>query len=215
MDDFLNTPFSEPYYFLVLSIIIFAIVFLRYLLFSGMYHLLFYVWLKPKFQKRIINLNPKQKKQARLEIYRSAITSLIFAFSGTILVIFWQKGYTQLYIEWNTFPLWYLPISLLLALVIHETYYYWLHRWMHLPKVYRVVHQWHHDSIETSSLTSFSFHPIESILQAIVVPVLILFLPMHLSVLFLLLLIMTISGTINHAGVEIYPEAFNLSLIHI
>ena len=116
-----------------------------------------------------------------------------------------NKGFS----EWSAYSLWYLPVSLLIAMLIHETYYYWLHRWMHRPKIYRLVHKWHHDSIETTSFTAFSFHPIESILQALMIPVLIIFLPMHLSVLLLFLIIMTISATINHAGIEIYPASFN------
>ena len=68
---------------------------------------------------------------------------------------------------------------------------------MHRPNIYRLIHKWHHDSIETSSLTSFSFHAGESILQAVVIPVLILFLPLHIYALFFLLFIMTMSGTIN------------------
>ena len=49
MDSFLATPFSEPPYFLLLTAIVFAVVFLRYLLFSGIYHYLFYRWLGPRF----------------------------------------------------------------------------------------------------------------------------------------------------------------------
>lgn len=208
MEDFLNTPFHEPYHFTRLTLIFFLIVFLRYLFVSGVYHYLFYVVFRPKVAHRILNINPKQKSQIRMEITRSALTSVIFAFSATGLILLWQHGYTYITTDWQAYPWWYHPISLLIALFLHETYYYWLHRWMHRPKIYRRVHKWHHDSIETSSLTSFSFHPLESLLQAIVVPVLVLFLPMHLYVLLTFLIIMTLSGTINHAGVEIYPKRF-------
>jgi len=209
MEEFLATPFTSPFNFVLITAIIFTITFSRYLLFSGLYHFIFYVWLRSIFQPRIINIEERDKKQAWLEIQRSAITSFIFSFSGTSLIILWQKGYTNLYTNWNDYPLWYLPISLFIALLVHETYYYWLHRWMHRPKVYRLVHKWHHDSIETSSLTSFSFHPVESILQAMMIPVLILFLPMHIFSFLLLLIIMTVSSTINHAGVELYPKGAN------
>ncbi|MEZ5042303.1 MAG: sterol desaturase family protein [Saprospiraceae bacterium] len=208
MEEFLSTPFTQPFYFFQLTAIIFGITFIRYLVVSGVYHSIFYVWLKGAFAGRIINGSNKDRRQMWMEVYRSALTSGIFAFSGTALVIFWQKGWTQIYTDWQAFPIWYHPLALVLALLLHETYYYWLHRWMHRPKVYRWVHKWHHDSIETSSLTSFSFHPVESILQAVVVPILILVVPMHLYTLFLLLIIMTLSGTINHAGVEVFPKGF-------
>ena len=79
---------------------------------------------------------------------------------------------------------------------------------MHRPKVFRKIHKVHHESIKTSSLTSFSFHPVESVLQAIVVPVITLLLPLHIYVILFLLTIMTFSATINHAGVEVYPKYF-------
>lgn len=208
LEDFLNTPFTEPYYFIRLTAIFFGITFLRYLIFSGAYHYFFFVWFRKSFSKRFLNTSSKQRKQLKMEIWRSAITSIIFAFSGTLLVILWQKGYTLIYTDWSVYAFWYHPLSVLIVLTLHETYYYWLHRWMHRPKIYRKIHKWHHDSIETTSLTSFSFHPLESILQAVVIPIAILIVPMHLYLLLFLLLLMTLSATINHAGVEIYPKGF-------
>jgi lathosterol oxidase len=208
MSSFLNTPFTEPFYFLLLTGIIFLVTFLRYVFVSGVYHYFFHIWFRSSFLKRLINPLALDQKQARMEIWRSFLTSLIFAFSGTAFVILWQNGYTKLYTEWSAFPWWYHPLSIILVLLIQETYYYWLHRWMHRPKIYRLVHKWHHDSIKTSALTAFSFHPIESVLQAIVLPLLILILPVHLYLLFALLILMTFSSTINHAGVEVFPRGF-------
>ena len=124
------------------------------------------------------------------------------------MIMAWQRGYTQIYLEWSDYPIWWIPFSILLPLLIHETYYYWLHRWMHHPKVYRYIHKVHHDSISTSVWTSFSFHPVESMLQAIVIPLLTLIIPMHLFILLGLLIFMTLSAIINHAGVEIYPNSW-------
>lgn len=208
MTEFLNTPFTQPYYFSLLTGIIFLVTFFRYILVSGVYHYFFHRWFRATYYKRLINPSSLDQQQAWTEVRRSAITSFIFAVSGTFLVIFWQKGYTQLYYDWTDYPWWYHPLSLCIVLLIQETYYYWLHRWMHRPRVYRLVHKWHHDSIKTSALTAFSFHPIESVLQAIVLPLLILVLPLHLYLLFFLLILMTFSSTINHAGVEIFPKGF-------
>jgi sterol desaturase/sphingolipid hydroxylase (fatty acid hydroxylase superfamily) len=124
------------------------------------------------------------------------------------MIMAWQRGYTSIYVEWNDYPIWYIPLSFIGALFVHETYYYWVHRWLHHPSIYRYVHKVHHDSISTSVWTSFSFHPLESILQAIIIPLMVLIVPMHLAVLLTLLFIMTISAIINHAGVEIFPNSW-------
>ncbi len=209
MEAFLAPDYLQPTNFLKLTFILFIIVFVRYLVVSGLYHYIFYTLFRKKIHQRIINASPKQKKQLRKEVYWSALTSLIFALSGTGMVILWQKGYTRIYTDYSAYPLWYIPVSLGITLFLHETYYYWLHRWMHRPKVFRNIHKVHHESIKTSSLTAFSFHPVESVLQAVIIPAIVLFLPMHIYILLFLLVLMTFSGTINHAGVEVYPKSFH------
>jgi sterol desaturase/sphingolipid hydroxylase (fatty acid hydroxylase superfamily) len=79
---------------------------------------------------------------------------------------------------------------------------------MHHPKVFRVVHKVHHDSNITSPWTAFSFHPYEGIFQAVFLPAVLLFLPLHLYVLIFQLTIMTLSSVINHLDIEIYPVNF-------
>jgi lathosterol oxidase len=74
--------------------------------------------------------------QFRREVKWSLLTALLFAVAGSILVVLWQKGYTKIYLDVHDYPLWWLPVSLVLAMLLHETYYYWLHRWMHHPKVF-------------------------------------------------------------------------------
>jgi len=110
-------------------------------------------------------------------------------------------------------PLWWLPASLAIALTLHETYYYWLHRWMHHPKVFKIVHKVHHDSNITSPWTAFSFHPIEGVLQAIFLPALLMIVPMHLHVLIFQLTVMTFSSVINHLDIELYPKNFHKHIL--
>ncbi len=186
--------------FVVLCVIIFA----RYLALTGLYHTFVYKTIQTRRPKRIIS-DRFDKQQIWQEVYWSGISTLIFAAFGILLLKGFESGHTQIYTDVADFPLWYVPISLFVAMFLHETYYYWLHRWLHKPGIYRFVHKVHHDSIHTSAWTSFSFHPLESLLQAVIVPIIVWFLPMHWIVVFLFLFLMTISAIINHAGVEIYP----------
>lgn len=207
----MDTPiidFSDSVAVSIFIISLSLIVFLRYVLVSGLFILLFQITFKNKFLSRKISSKLRTKGQSWREIKWSALTSFIFALSGVGIAWMWQNGYSTIYTDPLQYSIFYLPISLFLALFIHETYYYWLHRWMHRPKVYRLVHKIHHDSIVTSPWTAFSFDPLESVLQALVVPFIILWLPMHFAVVFLMLLIMTVSATINHLDIEIYPQGF-------
>ena len=194
-------------------LIILVIVIGRYFLIADFFQLFFYRWQKPKWVNRRLSKKEVNKDQFRTEIKWSLITVFIFAFTGTITAILWQKGYTKLYISIDKYGLPWLPVSLLISILIRETYYYCLHRWMHRPSVFKLIHKTHHDSNLTSAWNAFSFHPLEGLLQAILLPVILIFLPMHISVFLLQLTLMTFSSVINHLEIETYPANFNKHII--
>jgi Delta7-sterol 5-desaturase len=200
---------SNPLWFLIAMLVVFAVVVGRYFLIAGIFYGVFHLWLPQKWKQRKINNRAYKKDQFRKEVFWSTVTALLFAFAGAATLLLWQNGYTKVYFNAHDYPLWWLPLSLVIALVLHETYYYWLHRWMHHPKIFNIVHKVHHDSNITSPWTAFSFHPIEGFFQAIFVPALLMVLPMHLYVLIIQLTIMTFSSVINHLDIEIYPKNFH------
>lgn len=147
-------------------------------------------------------------RQFRREVKWSLLSSAIFALLSAVAFYLYGKGYTRVYIDIREFGIFYFFASTALYLALYETYYYWLHRWMHKPGVFRLVHRVHHESVHTSAFTSFSFHPLEALLQFIFLPVMILIIPIHLSALAIILILMTVSSIVNHAGIEIYPKRF-------
>lgn len=205
LDWLLSTDYMQPRNFAVIFAILLAGIFLRYLALALIYHELVYKKLGEAMPYRRLH-EQIRLPQVRTEIWYSFLGAIIFAFAGTLILIFWQRGISQLYTQLTWWDLLWIPASYFLSLFIHETYYYWLHRWMHQPKVIRHFHHIHHNSLYTSSFTSFSFHPIEGALQAIFLPVLILVLPMHFLVMIALLITMSVTAVINHAGVEVYPS---------
>lgn len=203
--DFLQKDYRLIFNFAYLFIVFAIIVFLRYIVLSGIYLRFIYIPLSVKGSKRI--LSPKIKlSQRNKEIFWSGISSILFGLVGVLMIMAWQYGYTKIYTTTSDYPVWYLLVSFILAALVHETYYYWLHRILHHPKLFRWIHKTHHDSVTTSVWTSFSFHPLESLLQAVVIPIIVIIIPMHIYVLLAFLAFMTISAIINHAGVEIFPS---------
>ena len=188
---------------LIFFLLAFVIIFVRYLALAGAYHYLFYRLLRRVIKHRVLDDGPLPEKQIRKEIYWSTLSAIIFAGFGVGMYFLWWAGWTRIYDAVDTYPLWYLFLSIPLVLFMQDTYYYWLHRWMHLPRIYRYLHKIHHNSIHTSAFTSFSFHPAETILQAILLPVLIMILPLHFYVILGVLTLMTFSAIINHAGVDV------------
>jgi sterol desaturase/sphingolipid hydroxylase (fatty acid hydroxylase superfamily) len=205
--------FTEPVNFVMATAAIFLIVVGRYFLIAGLFQFWFHTVNSQKWQRRSLSKKQIDKRQFYNEMKWSTITSFIFALAGAITVVLWQKGYTRLYTNVNQDGFFYLPLSLFISLLIHETYYYWLHRWMHKPGIFKVLHKIHHNSNTTSAWTAFSFHPLEGLLQAIILLLTIMVLPMHVYVLLCQLTLMTFSSVINHLEIETYPANFHRHVI--
>lgn len=204
---FLNSAFWD-YPLLVFFFVgtVFLIVLVRYLSLSMIYAFI----LRIAGVKRRKAAKPDQaRRQYMREIMWSSVSSLVFTVLGAGCFWLYQHNYTRIYIDLDVYPSWYFILSIIVVLILYETYYYWLHRWMHLPGVYRIVHKVHHDSIDTSVFTSFSFHPIEALLQFLFIPLVIVLLPLHYLALGTVLMLMTISAIVNHAGAEIFPKGFD------
>jgi Delta7-sterol 5-desaturase len=194
--------YTIGYIFLFLS----GIIFVRYLVASGLYHLFFFEFLKKTFEERFLRKKPLKRTQLFKEIYWSFLSGLIFAATGLLMYFLYIKGFSTIYLGISDYSIAYIPIRFFIFLLVQDAYYYWFHRWMHLPKVYKYLHLIHHKSVHSSVLTSFAFHPFETIFQAVFLPMIIMILPLHIYALTAALVIMTISATINHGGVEIYPS---------
>ena len=198
--------FNSPFWFAMLTLIFFLVITGRYFFIGGIFYFVFYLWQPQKWKDRKISNRDYQKGQFQTEIKWSIISAAIFAIAGAFTMLLWQKGFTKVYLDISDYSWWYLPASLIIYMLLQETYYYWIHRWMHIPAIFRLVHKVHHDSKIASPFTAFSFHPAEAILQAIFLPVLFLIIPIHLYVIIVLLTIMSLSSVINHLDIEIYPK---------
>lgn len=176
-----------------------AIVALRYLAASGLF-----AWATARVRP---GLYAKLRPQIRREIGWSLLSAAIYGIPAGVVAWGWQShGWTRIYLEPDAYPLWYLPLSLLLYLFAHDTWFYWTHRLMHRPRWFRIAHAVHHDSRPPTAWAAMSFHPIEAITGAVVIPVLVFLIPIHAGVLGAVLAIMTVMGVTNHMGWEMFPR---------
>jgi len=180
-----------------------VIMALRYLATSG-----FFAWLTRHVRPgHYAGLAP----QIRREIGWSLVSAAIYGAPAGIVAWGWQQhGWTRIYTDWQAYPLWWLPASVLVYLFLHDSWFYWTHRLMHRPAIFRTAHAVHHASRPPTAWAAMSFHPIEALTGAIVIPLLVLLIPIHVAALGVVLTIMTVMGITNHMGWEIFPRA----LIH-
>lgn len=177
-----------------------AIVAVRYLAASGIFAAITNR-VRPGYHTR---LGP----QIRKEIGWSLASAAIYGVPAGVVAWGWQdRGWTQIYTQWNEMPLWYLPLAPLLYLVAHDAWFYWTHRLMHRPAWFRTMHAVHHASRPPTAWAAMSFHPWEAITGAVVIPALVFLIPIHVAMLGLVLLVMTVMGVTNHMGWEMFPRA--------
>jgi len=177
-----------------------AIVGLRYLLSSGGFAL----------ATRAVRpgLYVGLERQIRSEIAWSLLSAAIYGVPAGLVAWGWQqRGWTRIYTDLHAFPLWYLPLSVLLYLFAHDTWFYWSHRLMHRPRWFRMAHAVHHASRPPTAWAAMSFHPIEALTGAVVIPALVFLIPIHVAMLAVVLTIMTVMGITNHMGWEMFPRA--------
>lgn len=176
-----------------------TIVALRYLASSGLF-----AWLTNKVRPGLYN---GLRRQIAKEIGWSLASAGIYGIPAGLAAWAWHDlGWTRIYTDPAAHPLWYLPLSLFVYLFLHDTWFYWTHRWMHRPRWFRLVHAVHHASRPPTAWAAMSFHPLEALTGALVIPVLVFIVPVHIGVLGLVLLIMTVMGVTNHMGWEMFPR---------
>jgi Delta7-sterol 5-desaturase len=146
-------------------------------------------------------------RQIGSEIRWSLASAAIYGIPAGVVAWGWQAhGWTRIYEDVHAFPLWYLPVSVLLYLFAHDTWFYWTHRWMHRPHWFRVAHAVHHASRPPTAWAAMAFHPIEALTGAVVIPLLVFAIPIHVAALGVVLGIMTLMGVTNHMGWEVFPR---------
>lgn len=183
-----------------------VVVFVRYLFAAWIYKTILEL-----LTKSSRNRFDEKRKQMYREIRWAFFSTLVFVLLACVAWWLYQHGETRVYLRADQYSWWYLFISPFLLLILYETYYYWLHRWMHFPKVFRIVHRVHHESRQPTVFTSFAFHPLEAFLQLIFFPLIILLIPFHYTALFIVFTLMSVSAVINHSGVEIFRSRFLLN----
>jgi sterol desaturase/sphingolipid hydroxylase (fatty acid hydroxylase superfamily) len=186
----------------------YATYLLRYAVLAGGAYLAFYVWFRRQALGRKIQTAFPATSDIRREVLYSLLSFGVFCASGMLTLILHRLGWTHLYFKIQRYGWTYLWFSLFALIFIHDTWFYWTHRLMHWRPLFPLVHRIHHLSHNPTPWASFSFHPLEAGIQAMIFPLTVLFLPLHPLAAFLWLLYMTGMNVVGHLGFEILPAGF-------
>ena len=155
----------------------------------------------------------------RHEIMWTAINLFVSAFTlGAMKVFLTNNGL----IQFNSAPpaAWVFLLEFALYFFLFDTWFYWLHRLMHVEPIYPWVHKTHHISTSTNPLTSTSVNPIEAFINGSFVPVFTMsatmlamyvpgMSPIHTATAALIFPVNIMMGFYVHSGFEFLPSWWN------
>ena len=175
---------------------------LRYVLIAGLAYLIYWRWFRDKFSSLALYPFPKSK-QLKKELSYSLQTTVIFMLPVIYIFYLNKTGWMRIYFKVSDYGWGWYFASFIILNVFHDAYFYWTHRLMHHPKWFKRIHRVHHESIHPTPFTAYSFDAAEAFVQSSVVPLALLFMPLHFSVIFFFTIFAVILNVYGHLGVDL------------
>jgi sterol desaturase/sphingolipid hydroxylase (fatty acid hydroxylase superfamily) len=91
-------------------------------------------------------------------------------------------------------------------MVAQDAYFYWTHRAMHHPKVFRWMHRLHHQSVTPTPFAAYAFSTSEAVVQALFVVLWITAIPTPQVIVMSFMLVMIVRNAWGHSGYEMHPR---------
>ena len=137
---------------------------------AGLLHLYFYILKKQgtelKYEARDQDRNSKVHNFGNqvLDNMFWTLGSGVFFLSAYEVLYFWLRanGYipTLIFAE---HPIWFIALFPLIT-IWSSVHFYWIHRLLHWPPLYRIAHALHHRNVNIGPWSGISMHPIEHVL---------------------------------------------------
>ena len=180
----------------------------RYILAAGIAFLIFYLLFKNKLPfKKIQERFPKNAEYRRDLLY-SLLTVAIFTVIAHLSFKTF-RNYNLLFYDWDAKSNWYWVLTVVPIFIIHDFYFYWAHRLRHHPKLFKTIHKVHHLSTNPSPWTAYAFHPIEAVIETLIIPILVFTVPTHPFIIVLFMIFQIIYNVYGHLGYELFPAGFH------
>ena len=158
------------------------------LIVAGGLHLYFYVWRRQK-QKLKYDGRDLVKSGRNFTFNNQVLDNMFWSLGSGVAVwtlyevlMFWAmaNGYAPV-LMWGDNPIWFLVLFVLTPVWI-SFHFYWIHRLIHWPPLYRRVHSLHHRNTNVGPWSGLSMHPVEHLLffSSILVHFLVAANPIHI-----------------------------------
>ncbi len=180
----------------------------RYLTGTILVFLLVWVIFERPLKNRKIRKATPRAKQIRREVSFSALSVFIFMLMGVFVYEGAAGGWFRFYSDVGDYGWSYLAFSIVALAVFHDAYFYWTHRLMHHPKLFRFFHATHHRSHNPTPFTAYSFDPSEAAVNYMFIPVFAIFVPLHDIATITYMWLMIVRNAAGHSGYELMPKGW-------
>ena len=178
----------------------------RYVIFAVSVWLVLWVLLRGPLRHRKVRAETPPGAQLATEFLVSvrsvAIFSVVLIVPDTAHALGWRPwaGLEVQMTEW-----YWVASATALILLGHDAYFYWMHRVIHRPRLFRRWHRRHHRSNNPSPFTAYSFDLREAAAEVGYFAAWPLLLPEPGSATLYAVLIQLLVNTVHHSGYELMP----------
>jgi sterol desaturase/sphingolipid hydroxylase (fatty acid hydroxylase superfamily) len=187
----------------------FAVDLRRYLFAAPLAWLVNFVLLAPLLRTRKIR---PDRPPVRLHLVELACSiRAVAVFSTIALIVLGLESAGLLWgMDWRRShdPL-LITAAFAVCVVLHDAYFYWVHRTIHDPRLFCALHRRHHRSHNPTPFTAYSFDLGEAALMAAFSPLLALALPVPWIAFGLFMLHQIARNVLGHCGYELFPADRN------
>ncbi|TAE30002.1 MAG: hypothetical protein EAZ91_11180 [Cytophagales bacterium] len=167
------------------------------------------------FENRLSNRKIQLSRRAGWPQIKEEIGATLLSFLGStaftlVILSFKDNGLTKFYVEAGQYGWWYEALTVLTMLIISDTWFYWSHRAMHHPTLYKYVHALHHKSLDVNPYTSTSFHVIEAVWLTVWILPVAMVMPVSMTALGIMQVLGTFNNLKSHLGYELFPKFFSM-----
>lgn len=184
---------------------VFAIDAGRYLMAASATFALVWVLRRTALKARKIQAREASVADMRREFAQSLQSVFVYVIGACFLI--WGR---ELGVFYDVFGVSFgLGIDLLILaaiIVAHDAYFYWAHRLMHHPRLFKRFHRAHHRSVTPTPWAAYSFAMPEAAVMFLFVPLWLFFVPTPGWVMVAWLNFQIIRNAMGHAGFEFFPR---------
>ncbi len=176
-----------------------------FIIFGGSY-LIFKFFFKSFAEKRRIQEKPRPSASLGTELKYSIAAVMILALMLMLLKLGVDKGLFQITDGWSSRSGAEYLMSFIGYFLIYDTYFFFSHWLLHQKFLYVRFHRIHHLCLSPNPFSSYTFHPVETIINFLYIYLVALVLPLNWPMLCVLLILTDFGNLAGHLGFEFMPR---------